>query len=253
MLVVSTETNKVDVPKESQKDAKMNLVNNIESRISNKAFDDLVAGQIPSRDTIVRLVGSEIVDSFKTRMCVTVGITESEHEGFLVKYTPMPIRFYPVSDEGIDCLNKLEIWFLVSMALTLLVAILALIRAWAHRYDFKKVISPRYKWFGINHGGSPGIKDSHVPSNIFANPCHCFDYLGFVSNNFAVVLLIKSTKNILNLSKMTSINFKKDLNFIKKLQGKLWIWFSDMQAAANGPIILLKLNLNLITVRRGFE
>jgi len=113
-------------------------------------------------------------------MCVTVAITESEQEGFSVKYTPMPIRFYPTSDEGFDCLNKLEIWFLVSMALTLFVALLALIRAWAHRYDFKKVISARYKWFGINHGGPPGIKQSHVPNNIFANPCHCFDYLGFV-------------------------------------------------------------------------
>ena len=181
MLVVSTETIKNE---DKEAIAKMDILNNIDSKLTSQAsqlVDDIAA----TSDTIVRLVGSEVVDSFKTRMCVTVDITESDQDGYLVKYTPMPIRFYPASDEGIDCLNKLEIWFLVSMALTLFVALLALIRAWAHRYDFKKVISLRYKWFGINHGGPLGIKQSHVPNNIFANPCHCFDYLGFVSNDFA--------------------------------------------------------------------
>ena len=181
MLVASTETNKND---EKDALAKMDILNNIDSKLTNQAsqlVDDIAA----TTDTIVRLVGSEVVDSFKTRMCVTVDITESDQDGYLVKYTPMPIRLYPVSDEGIACLNKMEIWFLVSMALTLFVALLALIRAWAHRYDFKKVISLRYKWFGINHGGPLGIKQSHVPNNIFSNPCHCFDYLGLVSNDFA--------------------------------------------------------------------
>jgi len=72
------------------------------------------------------------------------------------------------------------------MALTLFVALLALIRAWAHRYDFKKIISPRYKWFGIDHGGSPGIQVNQIPDDVFAKPCHCFDYLGLSSNNFQI-------------------------------------------------------------------
>ena len=183
MLVVSTETNRVDVLENSQKDAaaKMDLstVQDSQSNAFTVVKDIATEKAKEQRDKIVRFLGSAFVDDFKPRMCVAIDITESESEGFSVKYTPLPIRFDNVSDEGIDCLNRLEILFLVSMALTLFVSFLALIRAWAHRYDFKKVISPRYKWFGINHGGPPRIKHSHVPLNIFASPCHCFDYLGW--------------------------------------------------------------------------
>jgi len=189
MLVVSTQTNKVDVVKDSQEDAlaKMDLLNNLDSKLGNGVFEvvkDLAAEKADNqRDDIIRFLGSDVVDGFKTRMCVNIDITQTEKETFSVKYTPNPIRFDHASDEGIDCLNRLEIWFLVSMTLTLFVALLALVRAWAHRYDFKKVILPRYKWFGIDHGGPPGIKHSHIPNNVFAKPCHCFDYLGLFSNN----------------------------------------------------------------------
>lgn len=187
MLVISTETNRVDVLENSQKDAaaKMDLSSVQDTESLKNAFivvKDIAAEKAKEqRDKIVRFLGSAFVDDFKPRMCVAIDITESEREGFSVKYDPLPISWNNVSDEGIDCLNRLEIWFLISMALTLFVSLLALIRAWAHRYDFKKVISPRYKWFGINHGGPPRIKHSHVPLKIFAKPCHCFDYLGSVS------------------------------------------------------------------------
>ena len=190
MLVVSTQTNKVDVVKDSQEDAlaKMDLLNNLDSKLGNGVFEvvkDLAAEKANNqRDEIIRFLGSDVVDGFKTRMCVNIDIKQTEKGIFSVKYTPNPIRFDHASDEGIDCLNRLEIWFLVSMTLTLFVALVALVRAWAHRYDFKKVILPRYKWFGIDHGGPPGIKHSHIPNNVFAKPCHCFDYLGLFSNNF---------------------------------------------------------------------
>ena len=183
MLVISTDTNRVDVLENSQKDAaaKMDLstVQDSQSKAFTVVKDVATKKAQEQRDKIVRFLGSGFVDDFKPRMCVAIDIKESESEGFSVNYTPLPFRFDNVSDEGIDCLNRLEIWFLVSMALTLFFSFLALIRAWAHRYDFKKVISPRYKWFGINHGGPPRIKHSHVPLNIFASPCHCFDYLGW--------------------------------------------------------------------------
>ena len=100
---------------------------------------------------------------------------------FSVNYTPMPIRFDHLSDEGIDCVNEMEIWFIISMILTIFVASIALIRAYAHRYDFKKIILPRYKWFGINHCGTLESKRSPIPNNIFAKSCRCFDYLGLIS------------------------------------------------------------------------
>ena len=188
--MVSTQTNKVDVVKGSQEDvlAKMDLLNNVDSKLRNGVFEvvkDLATEKANNqRDEIIRFLGSDVVDGFKTRICVNIDITHTEKGNFSVKYTPNPIRFDHASDEGIDCLNRLEICFLVSMTLTLLMALLALVRAWAHRYDFKKVILPRYKWFGIDHGGPPGIKHSHIPNNVFAKPCHCFDYLGLFSNHF---------------------------------------------------------------------
>ena len=193
MLVVSTQTNKVDVVKDSQEDAlaKMDLLNNLDSKLGNGVFEvvkDLAAEKANNqRDEIIRFLGSDVVDGFKTRMCVNIDIKQTEKGIFSVKYTPNPIRFDHASDEGIDCLNRLEICFLVSMTLTLLMALLALVRAWAHRYDFKKVILPRYKWFGIDHGGPPGIKHSQIPNDVFAKPCHCFDYLGLFSNNFSKI------------------------------------------------------------------
>ena len=124
MLVVSTETNRVDVLENSQKDAaaKMDLSTVQDSQSTKNAFtvvkDIATEKAKEQRDKIVRFLGSAFVDDFKPRMCVTIDITESEAEGFSVNYTPLPIRFDNVSDEGIDCLNRLEIWFLVSMALT---------------------------------------------------------------------------------------------------------------------------------------
>ena len=103
----------------------------------------------------------------------------------------MPLRFAKLSDEGIDCLNKLEIWFLVSMAFTLFVASLALIRAYAHRNDFKKVILPRFRWFGIDHGGPLRLKHGQVPNNIYAKPCRCFDYLGSIFNQNLISTLLQ--------------------------------------------------------------
>ena len=228
MLVVSTETNRVDVLENSQKDAaaKMDLSTVQDSQSTKSAFtvvkDIATEKAKEQRDKIVRFLGSAFVDDFKPRMCVTIDITESEAEGFSVNYTPLPIRFDNVSDEGIDCLNRLEIWFLVSMALTLFVSFLALIRAWAHRYDFKKVISPRYKWFGINHGGPPRIKHSHVPLNIFASPCHCFDYLGLISNS-NIFNLNQRTKNQLIFeitAKMTPKNTKMGWSSVRRPQEK---------------------------------
>ena len=119
----------------------------------------------------------------------------------------MPFRFDHLSDEGIDCLNKLELWFIISMALTLFVASLALIRAYAHRYDFKKIILPRYKWFGINHGGPPTIKHTHIPNHIFAKPCRCFDYLGMISKKFSSSNTI--TDDISNVALLLPIEFLK--------------------------------------------
>ena len=85
-----------------------------------------------------------------------------------------------LSDEGLKCLNTLEIWFLSSMVLTMVVSLIALVRAWNHRHDFKKVILSRYKWFGIDHGGSSTTKNAHIPTQSpeFAEPCSCFENLG---------------------------------------------------------------------------
>ena len=55
--------------------------------------------------------------------------------------------------------------------------------------------------------------------------------------------------NIQNLQKMTWKNPKENLNSVKRLQGRLLIWFSDMQKTVNGHTSLLKLNSNHIMVR----
>ena len=85
-----------------------------------------------------------------------------------------------IFEKGLDCLNSLEIWFLASMIVTMIVSLIALFRAWNHRHDFKKVILSRYKWFGIDHSGSSNTKNAHLPTRSpeFAEPCKCFNELG---------------------------------------------------------------------------
>ena len=85
-----------------------------------------------------------------------------------------------IFNKGLKCLNSLEIWFLASMILTMIVSLIALFRAWNYRHDFKKVILSRYKWFGINHSGSSNTKNAHLPTQSpeFAEPCKCFNELG---------------------------------------------------------------------------
>ena len=85
-----------------------------------------------------------------------------------------------ILNKGLKCLNTLEIWFLASMIVTMIVSLIALFRAWNHRHDFKKVILSRYKWFGIDHSGSSNTKHAHIPkqSPEFAEPCACFNELG---------------------------------------------------------------------------
>ena len=94
--------------------------------------------------------------------------------------TPYDSYGMSISDEGLKCLNTLEIWFLASMVVTMIVSLIALFRAWNHRHDFKKVILSRYKWFGIDHSGSSNTKHAHIPrqSPEFAQPCECFNELG---------------------------------------------------------------------------
>ena len=91
------------------------------------------------RDRIIELLGRNLVDGFKPRMCINSKILPD----FTIKYTPEPIRLEVLSDEGLQCMNTLEIWFIISMGVTLGVSFLALLRAWNHRHDFKKVILPR--------------------------------------------------------------------------------------------------------------
>ena len=85
MLVVSTETNRPDVIEDSQKDAlaEMDLLNNLDS-ISSDTFEVVkdVASQKAQeqRDKIIGFLGSEVVDGFKTRMCVNFEVTESEKD-----------------------------------------------------------------------------------------------------------------------------------------------------------------------------
>ena len=131
------------------------------------------------RDQIISLLGRELVDGFKPRMCIAPKIRLLDSE-YTVEYTPDPIRMTELSDEGLKCLNTLEIWFLSSMVLTMVVSLIALVRAWTHRHDFKKIILSRYKWFGIDHGGSSNTKNAHIPTRSpeFAEPCTCFDSLG---------------------------------------------------------------------------
>ena len=75
-------------------------------------------------------------------------------------------------------MNTLEICFLVSMVLTTIASLIGLIRAWNHRHDFKKIVLPKYKWFGIDHGGSSQTKNANTQSSEFAEPCKCFNDLG---------------------------------------------------------------------------
>ena len=128
------------------------------------------------RDQIIKLLGRELVDGFKPRMCIASKINPD----YTVEYTPDPIRMTELSDEGLKCLNTLEIWFLSSMVITMIVSLIALVRAWNHRHDFKKVILSRYKWFGIDHGGKSTTRNAHIPTESpeFAEPCTCFDKLG---------------------------------------------------------------------------
>ena len=48
---------------------------------------------------------------------------------------------------------------------------------------------------------------------------------------------------------MTSKIVKKNSNTVKRLLGRLLIWYSDMPETANGHITLLELNLSHIMVR----
>ena len=130
---------------------------------------------IRKRDQIIDLLGRPLVDGFKPRMCIASKINPD----YTVIYTPDPIRSATLSDEGLSCLNTLEIWFLASMIVTMIVSLFALFRAWSHRHDFKKVVLERYKWFGIDHGGSASTKNAHIPSQSpeFAEPCECFNNL----------------------------------------------------------------------------
>ena len=75
------------------------------------------------------------------------------------------------------------------MVLTMVVSLIALVRAWNHRHDFKKVILSRYKWFGIDHGGSSTTKNAHIPTQSpeFAEPCRCFEKLGQDFISFKVI------------------------------------------------------------------
>ena len=62
------------------------------SKLGNGAFEvvkDLAAEKAKKqRDDIIRFLGSDVVDGFKTRMCVNIDITQTEKEIFSVKYTP---------------------------------------------------------------------------------------------------------------------------------------------------------------------
>ena len=158
------------------------------------------------RDQFIRILGRALVDGFKPRMCIAPKINPD----YTIEYTPDPIRMSPLSDEGqrcssnlpygiartsntpydsfsmsifdegLKCLNTLEIWFLASMIVTVIVSLIALFRAWNHRHDFKKIILSRYKWFGIDHSGSSNTKHANIPrqSPEFAEPCECFNELG---------------------------------------------------------------------------
>ena len=134
------------------------------------------AAAIEKKDQIITLLGRNLVDGFKPRTCIASKINPD----YTVEYTPDPIRTATLSDEGIGCLNTLEICFLSSMVVTIIVSLMALFRAWSHRHDFKKVVLARYKWFGIDHGGPTNIKNAHIPSQSpeFAEQCHCFNQLG---------------------------------------------------------------------------
>jgi len=82
----------------------LDLLNNQDSKLGNGAFEvvkDIAAEKAKQqRDDIIRFLGSDVVDSFKARMCVSVDITQTDLEILSVKYTPSPLRYDHPSDEG---------------------------------------------------------------------------------------------------------------------------------------------------------
>ena len=55
------------------------------------------------RDQFIRLLGRDLVDGFKPRMCIAPKINPD----YTIEYTPDPIRISPLSDEGQRCSSNL--------------------------------------------------------------------------------------------------------------------------------------------------
>ena len=51
------------------------------------------------RDQFIRMLGRDLVDGFKPRMCITPKI----HSDYTIEYTPDPLRMSELSDEGPRC------------------------------------------------------------------------------------------------------------------------------------------------------
>ena len=51
------------------------------------------------RDQFIRMLGRDLVDGFKPRMCIAPKI----HPDYTIEYTPDPIRMNELSDEGQRC------------------------------------------------------------------------------------------------------------------------------------------------------
>ena len=203
----------------SQQSVRQTLRDGVNATVSQFQLAKSIAEETAKAkyDQFIRMLGRDLVDGFKPRMCIAPKIFPD----YTVQYTPDPIRMTELSDEGrrrssnhpyylraipiqyssyraipvtpcdsygmsisyegLKCLNTLEIWFLASMILTMIVSLIALFRAWNHRHDFKKVILSRYKWFGIDHSGiSSKTKNTQIPiqSDEFADPCQCFNKIG---------------------------------------------------------------------------
>ena len=51
------------------------------------------------RDQLIRMLGRDLVDDFKPRMCISLKI----YPDYTIEYTPDPIRMRELSDEGPRC------------------------------------------------------------------------------------------------------------------------------------------------------
>ena len=55
------------------------------------------------RDQFIRMLGRDLVDGFKPRMCIAPKINPD----YTIEYTPDPIRMSQLSDEGQRCSSNL--------------------------------------------------------------------------------------------------------------------------------------------------